>query len=1025
MSSRLQTWTRLTPSVLCALLIVGRPSEAAPAGAVTGQGSRGEWTLTADVRLRSDGTVSGQMQIVGQIEGATTPLTCRYDSFRRMVIIVNQARFDASGTCEYRNESGRVEFAAENRVVIIDNGEPGTGRDALDVNFLGSSGVAIPGGVIDRGNFYVVAEPAPSLDELQLIALRRLRGASRNTAEVRFEHGFPRGVIAQIPVRGANPVERARLFLDDYKDLYRLNSPDLRLGVRRVVTPAGFSGQAVTFYQTVQGLPVHAGEIVVVLKDDVLYATAGALVTSDLRLNPVPEITAAEAENRARLFAGIGAALIAGRTTLMVFDRSLAGLASQPPPDPRLAWQVTLGSPSPQRLLVDAHSGEVLLRVFLVDHAYELDLQTANNLVDASTTACYWWTSEDDNIGDEDGIDEEFESDQDAVNAFNFAKSTYDFYNNTFGRDSYDDDGNELEIFIHANIVPPNAGYFGRSCWPGEEGFEFSDGWVQDDVMTHEFTHGVVHYGSNLNRGNLPGALNESLSDIFMFFHTNDPVNGENVPGANNCPGLPGGRGIRDVSNPQNCNNTGAAGGDPNRWSERFIGSADNGGVHFNAGITNKAAFLLARGGTHPDTNVIATGVGDALTRDLFYWTMLLMPSSADPFVARDFVVASAQILDQDASVIARIKTAFVAVEVGVAKNDVDGDSIPDGSDVCRFLFNPGQEDADEDSIGDACDNDADGDGVPENKNCMTLQCLLSSDNCPGVYNPDQLDANFNHIGAACDPQEDGDLDNDLVPDAEDNCPDKYNPKVFRHLGGGGYQPDVDGDGEGDACDPDTDGDTVTDDSDNCINVANTDQADTDGDKIGDACDKCANDPDPTVAWGYFKDPLTGEVHFQQVVPDTDGDGTPDACDVDGIGRTVILVDGEPFKPALGPQPDGLSRTVKITAEPGTAVSVPLPLCLGECPEAPPPGSCLSFEFTGLGPHVLAAVTDERAEGVGALSQRIPGGSVGFPRVFRAQPRGGRLYSLTFSFSPEFSGETEFMLLEKPCVLGDRTSGRR
>ena len=86
------------------------------------------------------------------------------------------------------------------------------------------------------------------------------------------------------------------------------------------------------------------------------------------------------------------------------------------------------------------------------------------------------------------------------------------------------------------------------------------------------------------------------------------------------------------------------------------------------------------------------------------------------------------------------------------------------------------------------------GDGAPEI--CLTPQCLLTKDNCPGIYNPDQADANFNHIGTACDPLEDGDLDDDHVPDKEDNCPGDYNPKVFRD--GHAFQPDVDGDGEGD-----------------------------------------------------------------------------------------------------------------------------------------------------------------------------------------------------------------------------------
>ena len=42
---------------------------------------------------------------------------------------------------------------------------------------------------------------------------------------------------------------------------------------------------------------------------------------------------------------------------------------------------------------------------------------------------------------------------------------------------------------------------------------------------------------------------------------------------------------------------------------------------------------------------------------------------------------------------------------------DDDNDGIEDGADNCPFTYNPGQEDFDGDSIGDACDWDLDGDG--------------------------------------------------------------------------------------------------------------------------------------------------------------------------------------------------------------------------------------------------------------------------------------------------------------------------
>jgi serine/threonine protein kinase len=116
-------------------------------------------------------------------------------------------------------------------------------------------------------------------------------------------------------------------------------------------------------------------------------------------------------------------------------------------------------------------------------------------------------------------------------------------------------------------------------------------------------------------------------------------------------------------------------------------------------------------------------------------------------------------------------------------------------------------------------------------------------------------------------PEPPSDRDSDTVPDQSDNCPDAYNPD----------QANTYGDQRGDACEPppDRDSDTVPDQSDNCPDAHNPDQANTYGDERGDACEPLPDRDSDTVPDDFDNCPDA----YNPDQADTYGDSRGDACE--------------------------------------------------------------------------------------------------------------------------------------------------
>jgi Thrombospondin type 3 repeat len=127
-------------------------------------------------------------------------------------------------------------------------------------------------------------------------------------------------------------------------------------------------------------------------------------------------------------------------------------------------------------------------------------------------------------------------------------------------------------------------------------------------------------------------------------------------------------------------------------------------------------------------------------------------------------------------------------------QGDADGDGFGDACDNCPALANPTQRDLDRDGRGDLCDDDLDGDGVPNGIDVCPASYVAGRP--PGsVLGGGGPDSDGDGIFDDCDPcphDPANDADGDGLCADADNCPGSFNP----------LQEDANGDGSGDACQP-------------------------------------------------------------------------------------------------------------------------------------------------------------------------------------------------------------------------------
>jgi len=488
----------------------------------------------------------------------------------------------------------------------------------------------------------------------------RLPGRARlgyhpETRRVRFISGTPEVPLGRA-VSGVASGERrlsaadarssARRFMDRYGQLFGLKAPAQELRIRQTrrrlpvqaehfsnaseQVGAGLPNATVRFEQVRDGVPVLGGEIVVQLSTagEVLSA-AGEVLPSGARATTRARVPAA----RARRAASTWLAREAGRPESAAATRSegLGLYDARIMDDPffaargaRLVWQIdtrlpaTSSKPAQHRLvLVDALGGGVLHSISRVHTADRRVCDNRNVPGKAWLCASPFKRTEGQpatGIGDVDTL-------------YRLMGVTYDYFFDRFGRDGVDGKGARMKATVRycaSSGCPWNNAEW---KWSQQQAI-FGKGWARaDDVVAHEFTHGVLDHEAPLFYHYQSGAINESIADIFGELIDLSYSGGKDTSwtrwkiGEDTPVGI-----FRDMKHPPRF-------GHPDRvrspkWHK---GSSDDGGVHRNSGVGNKAAYLMADGGSFRGYTV--KPIGRTRTARVWYQALTTRLTSAANYI--------------------------------------------------------------------------------------------------------------------------------------------------------------------------------------------------------------------------------------------------------------------------------------------------------------------------------------------------------------------------------------------------------
>lgn len=262
-----------------------------------------------------------------------------------------------------------------------------------------------------------------------------------------------------------------------------------------------------------------------------------------------------------------------------------------------------------------------------------------------------------------------------AVDAQWAATNFLDYLKEIFGRNSIDGRGQPLQSEVHVGQAYNNANWDGSSMNYGDGDGKLFGPLVDQDVGSHEPTHGLTQHTCGLIYRGESGALNEAASDIIgsagfsWFVHGKGDAVDADFKLGEHCytPGKEGDA-LRYMAEPERDKERNR--GDRysrDNYNTRYKGVEDGGGVHLNSGIANNFFYLLCQGGTNPSSgNRVAKGIGMEKALQIYYraHTIYFTPSTNFAQARAACVRAAGDLYGKDSAEAQVVAEAWTAVGV-------------------------------------------------------------------------------------------------------------------------------------------------------------------------------------------------------------------------------------------------------------------------------------------------------------------------------------------------------------------------